>query len=435
MKDQILQRIASRKAVVGVVGLGYVGLPLSLQFAESGFPTLGFDIDPIKAETLNRGETYIKHITGERVASAVAGDMLAATSDFSRAKECDALILCVPTPLGAHMEPDMQYVVGSLDSLREGIRAGQILSLESTTYPGTTREIVVPQVEQLGFEVGKEVFVAFSPEREDPGNPSFRTATIPKVVGGVTDACREVGVALYGSVIERIVPVSSPEVAEMSKLLENIYRAVNVGLVNELKIVCDAMEIDIWEVIEAASTKPFGFTPFYPGPGLGGHCIPIDPYYLAWRAREFGVRTRFIELAGDVNRRMPDYVVSRLAEALNEQGKALRGANILVLGLAYKKNVDDLRESPAVEILSMLLNKGANARYSDPYFPSIPKMRRHDLQLHSVEVSAEALADQDAVLIATDHDSFDYDLVLRHARMVVDSRGRLRGEYPHVRRA
>ena len=423
MKKELLERIGSRKAVVGIVGLGYVGLPLMLRFAEVGYRVLGFDIDAAKVEALNAGRSYIEHIAAKQVAAARKAGF-EATADFSRAGEADALILCVPTPLNKYREPDISFIIDTTESLLPHLRRGQVVSLESTTYPGTTDEELQPRIESRGFKVGEDVFLVFSPEREDPGNPSFTTRTIPKVCGGITPACRDVGVALYGAVIDKVVPVSSTRAAEMTKLLENIHRAVNIGLVNEMKIVADRMGIDIHEVIRAAATKPFGFVPYYPGPGLGGHCIPIDPFYLTWKAREYGVHTRFIELAGEVNASMPDYVVGKIAAALNLQRKSLMGSRILVLGIAYKKNVDDMRESPSVILMEKLRDKGAEVSYSDPHIAVFPKLREHHFDLSSVPLTPEALAGYDCVVLATDHDRFDYAAIRKHARLIVDSRGK-----------
>jgi UDP-N-acetyl-D-glucosamine dehydrogenase len=423
VKNAFLNRIADKSAVIGIVGLGYVGLPLMLRFAEVGYKVLGFDIDQSKVDALHAGKSYIEHISADSIASARAAGF-EATTDFSRAPEADALILCVPTPLNKYREPDLSFVLNTIDSLVPHLRAGHLVSLESTTYPGTTDEELLPRIESRGFKVGQDAFLVFSPEREDPGNPNFTTRTIPKVCGGITEACQEIGVALYGAVIDKVVPVSSTRAAEMTKLLENIHRAVNIGLVNEMKIVADKMGIDIHEVIRAAATKPFGFVPYYPGPGLGGHCIPIDPFYLTWKAREYGVHTRFIELAGEVNSSMPDYVVSKIASALNERKKAINGSKILVLGIAYKKNVDDMRESPSVFLMEKLRDLGAEISYSDPHVPVFPKMREHHFELSSVALSAESLAAYDCVLLATDHDKFDYDMIRQHAQLVVDSRGK-----------
>lgn len=350
---QLIDKLNSRKALIGIIGLGYVGLPLALRFSEAGYPVLGLDIDPSKPEQIAAGSSYFQHIGDSRVASAVAAGFTA-TTDFSKASQADALIICVPTPLNEQREPDLSYVTNTMDAISPYLRAGQVISLESTTYPGTTEEELRPRIEQAGFAIGKDVFLAYSPEREDPGNARFTTQSIPKVVSGSTPACLEVASALYGRVIDQLVPVSSTQVAEMSKLLENIHRAVNIGLVNEMKMVADRMGIDIYEVIEAAATKPFGFVPYYPGPGLGGHCIPIDPFYLTWKAKEYGVNTRFIELAGEVNSNMPSWVVGKIISALNQAGKALMNSRILMLGIAYKKNIDDVRESPSIEIMQQL---------------------------------------------------------------------------------
>jgi UDP-N-acetyl-D-glucosamine dehydrogenase len=434
MKKELLDRIGNRKAVVGVIGLGYVGLPLALRFVETGFRVLGFDVDSDKVRQLREGQSYIEHIGAERVTAGVRNG-LAVSDNFSRAGEPDALIICVPTPLNEHREPDLSFVIGTIESIARHMRPGQIISLESTTYPGTTDEEIVPRVEAQGLKVGRDAFVVFSPEREDPGNAQFGTHNIPKVVGGYTKECLEVGEALYGSAVDRVVPVSSTRAAEMTKLLENIHRAVNIGLVNEMKIVADRMGIDIHEVIRAAATKPFGFVPYYPGPGLGGHCIPIDPFYLTWKAREFGIHTRFIELAGEINRSMPGWVVSKCVDALNERGRALKGSRILLLGIAYKKNVDDMRESPSAELLELLTAKGAVVDYSDPHVPVFKKMRRYSFELKSAAVTAATIAEYDLVLLATDHDRFDYELIQAHAKVIVDTRGRYSKALPNVVKA
>jgi UDP-N-acetyl-D-glucosamine dehydrogenase len=431
---ELINRLESRQALIGILGLGYVGLPLMLRFSEVGYRVLGFDIDPAKVAALMAGRSYIEHIRAEAIARA-RDRGFSATTDFGRVHECDALILCVPTPLNKYREPDLSYVIDTTESIVPHLRAGQIVSLESTTWPGTTDEILKPRVESTGLKVGEDLFLVFSPEREDPGNPSFSTRTIPKVLGGVTPACTRAGQALYGQVIDEVVTLSSTRAAEMTKLLENIHRAVNIGLVNELKIVCDRMGIDIHEVIRAAATKPFGFTPYYPGPGLGGHCIPIDPFYLTWKAREYGLNTRFIELAGEVNTAMPEWVVGKVADALNERGKAVKGAKILVLGIAYKKNVDDRRESPSMILMELLEAKGAEISYSDPHVPRFLPMRKHDFDLESVPLTPETLAATDCVLLATDHDRFDYDLIKRHAPLIVDTRGRYREPAPNIVRA
>lgn len=431
MQDRLIDLIKAKQAVVGIVGLGYVGLPLVLRFNEVGFRVVGFDIDSSKVEILNAGQSTIEHISSDSLTRARA-DGFEATGDFSRAAEVDVLILCVPTPLNKHREPDLSYVVNTVEGLLPHIRAGQLMSLESTTYPGTTTEELATRIVDCGFEIGKDYFLVYSPEREDPANPDFTTRTIPKVCGGETPACLAAGVALYNEVIDRVVPVSSTQVAELTKLLENIHRAVNIGLVNEMKIVADKMGINIREVIDAAATKPFGFVPYYPGPGLGGHCIPIDPFYLTWKAREYGVSTRFIELAGEVNGAMPDFVVDKIKSALNDRYKSVRGSRILVLGIAYKPNVDDVRESPSVFIMERLRDLGAIVQYHDPHVLRFPKMREHFFDLVSVEPTAEALAGYDCVLVATDHKRIDFEAVRRHATLVVDTRGVYREKSDHI---
>ncbi|WPL19452.1 UDP-N-acetyl-D-glucosamine 6-dehydrogenase [Thiorhodovibrio winogradskyi] len=431
---KLIDRLNNREAQIGILGLGYVGLPLMLRFSEVGYPVLGLDIDAAKVEALMAGRSYIEHIRAEAIGQALEQGF-SATTDFSRARACDALILCVPTPLNQYREPDLSYVINTTEAIVPHLRAGQVVSLESTTWPGTTEEVLKPRLESTGLKVGEDVFLVFSPEREDPGNPTFTTRSIPKVLGGVTPACTRVGQALYGQVIDEVVTLSSTRAAEMTKLLENIHRAVNIGLVNELKIVCDRMGIDIHEVIRAAATKPFGFTPYYPGPGLGGHCIPIDPFYLTWKAREYGLNTRFIELAGEVNAAMPEWVVGKVADALNERGKAIKGSRILVLGIAYKKNVDDRRESPSMILMERLEAKGAAISYSDPHVPRFLPMRKHDFDLASVPLTPETLAATDCVLLATDHDRFDYELIKAHAPLIVDTRGRYREPAAHIVRA
>ena len=428
MKHTTLQKFAQRTAKIGIVGLGYVGLPLMLRYAEVGYTVLGFDIDANKVNQLNQGESYIEHIAAHKIAVARQTGF-EATTDFARIGEVDAIILCVPTPLNKYREPDMSFVIQTTDAVKPYLRAGQVLSLESTTYPGTTEEELLPRMQESGLVVGKDVFLVYSPEREDPANPHFETRTIPKVIGGHTPACLEVGMALYQAAIDTLVPVSSTKAAELTKLLENIHRAVNIGLVNEMKIVADKMAIDIHEVIHAAATKPFGFVPYYPGPGLGGHCIPIDPFYLTWKAREYGVNTRFIELAGEVNSAMPQYVVNKTVLALNERRLAIKGSRVLVLGIAYKKNVDDMRESPSVVIMELLRDLGAEVAYSDPHVPVFPKMREHHFELSSEPFTAENLARFDCVLLATDHDKFDYALLRQHAKLIVDTRGKVQGEH------
>lgn len=425
IRNALIKKLKSKEAVIGIVGLGYVGLPLMLRYSAIGYKVTGFDIDESKIAKLNAGQTYIEHISAAKIAEAREAGF-EATSDFKRISECDAIILCVPTPLNKYREPDMSFVISTTDAVKKHLRAGQVVSLESTTYPGTTEEELLPRIQEEGLQVGQDIFLVYSPEREDPGNKSFETRTIPKVLGGHTEACKDVGVALYEPAIEKVVPVSSTKVAEMTKLLENIHRAVNIGLANEMKIVADKMGIDIFEVIEAAATKPFGFTPYYPGPGLGGHCIPIDPFYLTWKAREFGLHTRFIELSGEVNQAMPEYVVTKLMAALNDHSLALKGSNVLVLGIAYKKDVDDMRESPSVEIMEILRDRGCNVSYSDPHVPVFPKMREHSFELSSVSLDESVLADFDAVILATDHSSFDYELILSSSKLIVDTRGKYR---------
>jgi UDP-N-acetyl-D-glucosamine dehydrogenase len=420
--EQLTDKLKKKSAVIGVVGLGYVGLPLTLRYAEAGFRVLGIDIDAAKVERLNRGESYIRHIAPADIAQAREHGF-EATTDFTRAGEPDALIICVPTPLNAYREPDLSFVLDTADALLPFMRAGQVLSLESTTYPGTTDEELKPRLESRGFTVGRDVFLVFSPEREDPGNPHFRTRTIPKVCGGTTPACLEAGLTLYGQAIDRVVPVSSTRAAELTKLLENIHRAVNIGLVNEMKIIADRMGIDIHEVIRAAATKPFGFTPYYPGPGLGGHCIPIDPFYLTWKAREYGLHTRFIELAGEINSDMPHWVIGKLTDALNLRGKSVMGSRVLVLGIAYKKDVEDMRESPSVELMEILRDKGAQVDYSDPHVPAFPRMREHSFDLRSVALTPQNIASYDVVLLATAHSDFDFDLIRQNSPLIVDTRG------------
>jgi UDP-N-acetyl-D-glucosamine dehydrogenase len=432
--EQLKSRIDDAEAVVGILGMGYVGQPLALRCAEVGFRVIGFDVDQTKVDALNAGVSTIEHIEPEAIRSANARGMRC-TMDFSEVTECDVIIICVPTPLNKYREPDLRFVTSTCETISAYLRAGQLVSLESTTYPGTTDEEVVPRLTAGGLKVGEDIFVVYSPEREDPGNADFCTKTIPKVVGGTTPKCLALGQAMYGQIIEGIVEVSSTKTAEMTKLLENIHRAVNIGLVNEMKVVADRMGIDIFEVIDAAATKPFGFTAYYPGPGLGGHCIPIDPFYLTWKAREFGVHTRFIELAGEINQSMPRYVFEKLAKALNEQGKPLKDSRVLVLGIAYKKNVDDMRESPAVAIMELIRDSGARLQYSDPHVPQFPSMRDHRFELSSVPVTRQTLEECDAVVIATDHDDFDYDLVLRDAKLIIDSRGVYRKAAPNIVRA
>jgi UDP-N-acetyl-D-glucosamine dehydrogenase len=411
--------------VVGIVGLGYVGLPLALQFVKGGVRVIGFDIDQEKVAAVNAGQSYIHHIPAAEVAAGRSSGRFEATADFSRAQELDACIICVPTPLTKQREPDIKYILATGQAVGPHLRKGQLVVLESTTYPGTTEEDLRPVLEELsGLRAGTDFLLAFSPEREDPGNPNFKTADIPKVVGGLTPECTEAACALYQKAVARVVPVSSTRVAEACKLMENIFRCVNIAMVNELKVVFDRMGLDVWEVIEAAKTKPFGFMPFYPGPGLGGHCIPIDPFYLTWKAREYNVATKFIELAGEVNTAMPQYVVSKILETLSDRGKALKGAKILLLGLAYKKDVDDTRESPAYVLWELLEERGALVTYHDPFVPTVPPTREHGQYAgrKSMPLTSENLRSLDAVLIATNHSNVDYENVVRHAPLVVDTR-------------
>ncbi len=434
LREALLRKLRSRDAVVAIVGMGYVGLPLALRYAEVGYRVLGIDIDSAKVEALNAGRSYIEHIPRTTVATARSRGF-EATGDFGCAAQADAIIICVPTPLSPYREPDLSFVIGTIEALVPHLRHGQVISLESTTYPGTTDEELCPRIESRGLKVGRDVFLCFSPERENPGSSEHSLRAIPKVCGGSTTACQEAGIALYEQVVSKVVPVSSTRVAEMTKLLENIHRAVNIGLVNEMKIICDRMGIDVHEVISAAATKPFGFVPYWPGPGLGGHCIPIDPFYLTWKARQYGLHTRFIELAGEINRAMPEWVVGKVMEALNERGRALKGSRVLVLGIAYKKNVDDMRESPAVELMELLTRRGALVEYSDPHVPVFPRMRAHHFDLRSVRLSAESIAAYDVVLLATDHEAVDYPLVREHARLIVDTRGVYLEPAPNVVKA
>ena len=421
--SQLEAAIRNRNARVGVVGLGYVGLPLIRAFVEAGFSTLGFDVDRTKVDRLLAGESYIEHIPSAWIAECIGQGRFQPSADMRRLAEADAILICVPTPLSESRDPDLQYIVSTAEMIAATLRPGQLVVLESTTYPGTTRDVVLPILARGGLQVGRDFFLAFSPEREDPGNPGFTARTIPKVVGGIDSLSGRLAAALYEQAVVRVIPVSSCEVAEACKILENTYRSVNIAMVNELKMLFDRLVIDVWEVIDAARTKPFGFHAFYPGPGLGGHCIPIDPFYLTWLARKHGMATRFIELAGEINTRMPDYVVRRLIDALNEVGKPLRGSRVCVLGVAYKKDVDDPRESPSFVLLEMLLAGGAVVSYSDPHVPRLPAMRHHCLPaMESMELTQEFLASQDCVLIATDHSAFDYDSIVRHAPLVVDTR-------------
>ncbi|HEX7709203.1 MAG TPA: nucleotide sugar dehydrogenase [Thermoanaerobaculia bacterium] len=420
--EQLLQKIERRTARVGVIGLGYVGLPLVLLFEEQGFPVIGFDVDEAKAAALMRGESYIRHIGEDRIRRAFSGDRVSATTNFGRLSDCDAILICVPTPLGKHREPDLKYIRITAETIAATLRPGQLVVLESTTYPGTTREELLLRLEETGLVCGRDYFLAFSPEREDPGNERYDTKSIPKVVGGIDGPSLKAAQALYAAAIDTVVPVSSAEVAESAKLLENIFRAVNIALVNEMKVVFERMGIDVWEVIEAAKTKPFGFMPFYPGPGLGGHCIPLDPFYLTWKAAEYGTWARFIELAGEINASMPRYVVDRTVEAVNRTGRSIVGATILVLGLSYKPDIDDDRESPSFELIEMLQERGAVVSYCDPYVPAARRGRKHDLGLQSVPCTPEEFAKYDAVLVSTPHRQFKDPELYRDVKLAIDTR-------------
>ena len=422
-----IEAVRNRTARVGIMGLGYVGLPLMRTFCSAGFSCLGFDVDTVKVEKLNAGRSYIKHIPSALIKRMVSQRLFRATADPRALRECDAILICVPTPLGKTRDPDMSYVESTAHLIADNLRRGQLIVLESTTYPGTTRELLKPILETSGLKAEADFFLAYSPEREDPGRTDYTTETIPKVVGGLGKLSSRIAAELYGAVVEQVVPVSSCEVAESCKILENVYRCVNIAMINELKMLFDRMGIDVWEVVEAAATKPFGFQPFYPGPGLGGHCIPIDPFYLAWKARHYNMATRFIELAGDINAAMPDYVISKVAEALNGKKRAINGSKILVLGLAYKRDVDDLRESPSIELIEKLRARGAKVDYNDPYIPATPKQREHNLAMTSKKLSAKMLGSYDCTLIATDHSVYDYEWIVRHARLVVDTRNATAG--------
>jgi UDP-N-acetyl-D-glucosamine dehydrogenase len=412
----------NRQLVVGILGLGYVGLPLALSVSRAGHRVIGFDVLPERIEQMRNGISPFEHLSGADIRQMTAAGF-EATMDFARAADCDALILCVPTPLNRHREPDLGFVTATMDSIAPYLRAGQLLSLESTTWPGTTTEILKPYIDRAGLTPGRDFYLVYSPEREDPGNPAFNTQTIPKIVGGHTPDCLAAGAALYGTFIDTVVQVSSTETAEMVKLLENIHRSVNIGLANEMKIVAEKMGLDIFEIINAAATKPFGFTPFYPGPGIGGHCIPVDPFYLTWKARAYGIHTRFIELAGEINAAMPQYVCDRILRALSDRGKAMKGARVLALGIAYKPDVDDVRESPSVFVMEILRDWGAEIAYSDPHVPVFPSMRDHDFDLSSTVLTPDSIAAFDAVVMLTNHSAFDTRMIAEHARMLIDTRG------------
>jgi UDP-N-acetyl-D-glucosamine dehydrogenase len=438
MTRRMPEHFARHDLKIGIIGCGYVGLPLALNFAAKGHSVVGFDTDPQKVEKLNRGESYIKHIPVAEISKHVSSKHFSATTDFARLREMDAVLICVPTPLDERRDPDLSYVENTTRSIAPHLQRDQLIVLESTTYPGTTEELVLPILEQNGLRCpiqkaedssteSTDFYLAFSPEREDPGNKQFGLAQIPKVVGGINSASGKAAANLYAQIVARVVPVSSTRAAEMAKLFENIFRCVNIALVNELKLLCQRMHMDIWEVIDSAATKPFGFMPFYPGPGLGGHCIPVDPYYLSWKAREYDFATRFIELAGEINTSMPYHVVDAVAEALNEQQKSLKGARILLLGVAYKKDIDDLRESPSLKLMQLLIERGAKLDYNDPFFPALHKMRHYDYSaMRSADISPKSLAAYDCVLIATDHSSYDYEKIVENSKLVVDSRNATR---------
>ncbi len=419
LAQQLIQKAKDRTAVVGIVGLGYVGLPLAMEMAEAGYTVLGFDISRRVVDKLNGGESHVQDVPSSRLATFIKSGRFSATTDLGRMKEPDCIVIAVPTPLSKTRDPDVSYIVAATESVARALRTGQLIVLESTTYPGTTRELMLPALEKNGLKVGKDFFLAFSPERVDPGNPKYGTRNTPKVVGGITPECTEVTTAIYAPAIERLVPVSSPEAAELVKLLENTFRSVNIGLVNEMAIVCDKLGVDVWEVIEAAATKPFGFMKFTPGPGVGGHCIPLDPHYLAWKMRTLNYRTRFIELAGEINAEMPEYWVARVTTVLNDAAKSVRGSVVLILGVAYKKDIDDVRESPALDIIRLLEQAGASVQFHDPY---IGELHEDGIALKSTPLSAETLRKADCVVLVTDHSNFDYAMIAREARAIVDTR-------------
>jgi UDP-N-acetyl-D-glucosamine dehydrogenase len=420
--DVLVAKAQNRTALIGIVGLGYVGLPLAIEFARVGFRVLGFDVSRAAVDGLNAGRSHVQDVASAELAAFVQAGTFAATADLARLNEPDVVSICVPTPLSKTKDPDVSYVLAATNSVKQTLRRGQLIVLESTTYPGTTRELMLPALEGTGLRVGEDFFLAFSPERVDPGNPTWNTRNTPKVVGGITETCRRVTMAVYQPAIERLVPMSSCEAAELVKILENTFRSVNIGLVNEMVIVCDKLGVDVWEVIEAAATKPFGFMKFMPGPGVGGHCIPLDPHYLAWKMRTLNYRTRFIELAGEINAAMPEYWVARVVDRLNEQGKAARGSQVLVIGVAYKKDIGDIRESPALDVIRLLERRGAVVRYHDPH---VPTLKDDDIDLKSVPLTPESLRAADCAIVVTDHSAVDYALVARDARVVVDTRNAL----------
>jgi len=430
----LADKIANRTATVGVIGLGYVGLPLAVEFAKAGFNVIALDLDERKIEAINAGRSYIKDVESDDVCDVVERGKLHATAAYSQIRQADTISICVPTPLRKTKDPDISYIVSATESIAANFRPGQLIVLESTTYPGTTDEIILPRLSAGGYTAGREFFLAFSPERVDPGNPQYHTYNIPKVIGGVTPSCVKLATALYSTVIERVIPVSSTATAEMVKLLENTFRAVNIGLANELAIMCSKLGVDVWEVIEAAATKPFGFMPFYPGPGLGGHCIPIDPHYLSWKLKTLNYNARFIELASEINTNMPNYVLDLVADALNDDSKAIRGSRVLVLGVTYKRDIEDVRESPAIDIVSLLLSKGAQADYHDPFVPTL-EIPGHPEPIHSIGLNEQTLNSYDAVLIVTDHTSYDYNWIAANSKMLVDTRNATRNvrDKEHIR--
>lgn len=430
------KKIRAKQAFIGIVGLGYVGLPLVQTFLDHGFKVTGFDVDKAKVDSLNQGRSYIRHVKGETLKGYLKDKRFQATSDYQNLSGVEVIIICVPTPLDTHRNPDLSYVIQTIKSVAQNLKKGQVIVLESTTYPGTTEEEILPILEETGMKVGEDFYLGYSPERENPGDKVYTTSKIPKVIGGVTPSCRKIIKSLYDQIVVRTIPVSSPSVAEATKLLENIFRSVNIALVNELKMIFDRMNIDIWEVVNAASTKPFGFMPFSPGPGYGGHCIPVDPFYLTWKAKEVDYPTKFIELAGEINTLMPYYVVSKTVEALNERKKSIRGAKVLILGIAYKKDVDDQRESPSLKIISLLQGKGAKVSYNDPYVPHSSGHRDYPgLDLNSVELNEKKLKEYDAVIIATDHSLYDYDWILKNSKLIVDTRNAIKKKRKNVVKA
>lgn len=434
MKNNLLEKIKNKSALIGVVGLGYAGLPIALRFAENDCNVLGIDIDEVKIKTLELKKNPFVHMDSLVVEKALNKNFRA-TSKFSESRDCDVLILCLPTPIDSEKKPDLSYITRTMTSLNNYFRKGQVLILESTTYPGTTEELIKPCIEELGFDIGKDFFLGYSPEREDPGNLAYSTKTIPKVCSGVTESCTEIISKIYLNAVDEVVRVSSPATAEMSKLLENIYRSVNIGLVNEMKIIADKMNIDIHEVIEAASTKPFGFTPFYPGPGLGGHCIPVDPFYLSWKANQIGLDAKFIELSGEVNRRMPKWVFSKISDHYKKNNQDYSNLNILILGLSYKKNIDDLRESPSLVLMKIAKDLKFKVSYSDPYIDNFPKTRNYDFDLKSTVINPENLINFDLVILATDHDKFDFEMIKKYSKLLIDTRGVYKGNFKNIIKA